>query len=129
MNFSGLLFNFTIGIEAILANKSRALLTSLGIIFGVAAVIAMLSIGAGAEREILQQMKEAGSNNIIIKPKTATPGDKSDEKVKKYSLGLSLRDAENIRVSLPGVTQVSPEIEMETGFLREGIKYTGKLVK
>ena len=60
-------FNFLIGLEALIANRFRAILTSLGIIFGVAAVIAMLAIGAGTEREILEQMKQIGSNNIIIK--------------------------------------------------------------
>ena len=51
------LLNFKIALEAIAANKLRALLTGLGIIFGVSAVIAMLAIGKGAQEEILRQIK------------------------------------------------------------------------
>src|ERR1700749_4074525 len=54
--------------EAVAHNKLRAGLTSLGILFGVASVIAMLAIGSGAEREILEQMKMLGANNIVITP-------------------------------------------------------------
>ena len=49
-------------------NRLRAALTSLGILFGVASVIAMLAIGKGAEQEILEQMRLLGSNNIVITP-------------------------------------------------------------
>ncbi len=124
-----LLFNIQVGVEAILTNKSRALLTSLGIIFGVAAVIAMLSIGAGAEREILKQMKEAGSNNIIIKPKTVVKDANSDQKLKnKYSPGLTLADAENIKKTIGEIQRMSPEIELELPFVRDGMKGSSKLV-
>ena len=55
-------------LAAVAHNKLRASLTSLGILFGVASVIAMLAIGNGAEQEILEQMKMLGANNIIITP-------------------------------------------------------------
>ena len=58
-----------IAFEAVLANKFRSMLTALGIIFGVAAVIAMMAIGNGAQQEILDQIKLVGVNNIIISPK------------------------------------------------------------
>ena len=48
--------NFIIALEALVSNRTRSLLTALGIIFGVAAVIAMLAIGKGAEQEILEQV-------------------------------------------------------------------------
>lgn len=63
-----LLANLYIAIDAVIANKLRSLLTALGIIFGVAAVIAMLAIGNGAQQEILEQIKLVGVNNIVIKP-------------------------------------------------------------
>jgi len=63
-----IIFNFLIAFEAIIQNKFRAFLTSLGIIFGVASVIAMLAIGNGARQEILSQMQLLGVNNIIVKP-------------------------------------------------------------
>jgi len=63
-----LLANLYIAISAVVANKVRSLLTALGIIFGVAAVIAMLAIGNGAQQEILNQIKLVGVNNIVVKP-------------------------------------------------------------
>ena len=62
------LANLYIAIEAVIANKMRSILTALGIIFGVAAVIAMLAIGNGAQEEILEQIKLVGVNNIVIEP-------------------------------------------------------------
>ena len=62
------LMNLDIAAEAVLANRMRSILTGLGIIFGVAAVIAMLAIGNGAQQEVLDQMKLVGVNNIVIKP-------------------------------------------------------------
>ena len=63
-----ILMNLYIAIEAVLANRMRSVLTALGIIFGVAAVIAMLAIGNGAQQEILEQIKLVGVNNIVIRP-------------------------------------------------------------
>ncbi|MFN3850413.1 MAG: ABC transporter permease [Spirosomataceae bacterium] len=130
-----LIFNFRVGVEALITNKLRAFLTSLGIIFGVAAVISMLAIGAGAEREILEQIKQVGSNNIVIKSKFNDPNkDNSDaskkdnKETKKFSPGLTIGDAENISETISAVSFVSPEIEIETSFMREGQKNTGKLI-
>ena len=61
-------FSMRTAIEAVGHNKLRASLTSLGILFGVASVIAMLAIGKGAEQEILEQMRLLGSNNIVVTP-------------------------------------------------------------
>lgn len=63
-----ILANLGIAFEAVVANKTRSFLTALGIIFGVAAVIAMLAIGNGAQQEILNQIKLVGVNNIVIEP-------------------------------------------------------------
>ena len=57
-----------IAVESIVSNKLKSMLTALGIIFGVAAVIAMLAIGKGAKQEIMEQMKMVGVNNILINP-------------------------------------------------------------
>ena len=61
--------NFKISLRELGANKMRTALTMLGIIFGVGAVIAMLSIGEGARQETLDQIKLLGTNNIIINTK------------------------------------------------------------
>src|SRR5512138_823120 len=63
-----ILFSVRTAAEAVGHNKLRAGLTSLGILFGVASVIAMLAIGKGAEQEILEQMRLLGSNNVMIAP-------------------------------------------------------------
>ena len=62
------LFNLYIAFDALMSNKLRSLLTGLGIIFGVAAVISMMAIGGGAQEEIMEQIKLVGVNNIVITP-------------------------------------------------------------
>lgn len=125
----------SISLEAVFTNKFRSILTALGIIFGVAAVIAMLAIGNGARQEILEQIKLVGLNNIIITPKITggnedSSGDEDDESKemsKKFSPGLTLKDADNIISSLPTVEKVSPEIVYTVPALRDGKKLTAKL--
>lgn len=119
----------TIALEAVITNKFRSVLTALGIIFGVAAVIAMMAIGNGARMEILEQIKLVGVNNIVILPLSdddAKNGDQEEEEgktlKKKYSPGLTLKDAENIRQSIPTVENVSPEVIYSTLAVREGKK-------
>ena len=119
----------SIAIEAVLANKFRSILTALGIIFGVAAVIAMMAIGNGAQKEILDQIKLVGVNNIIINPIEDYSGNgKSDDEEdmksvkKKYSPGLTLKDAESIAATIPTVKVVSPEVIYETFIINNGIR-------
>lgn len=133
MRFQRLIFNFKNGIEALLTNKARAFLTSLGIIFGVAAVIAMLAIGNGAEQEILEQMKQVGSNNIVIKPVVKTKDeqkqlDAGGSQHKKVITGLTMKDAINIEQTIPCIELLSTEAELQTLFVREGMKQNGKIV-
>jgi putative ABC transport system permease protein len=77
--------------EAVGHNRLRARLTSLGILFGVASVIAMLAIGKGAEQEILEQMRLLGSNNVVITPiveqKEEPARRREREEVKRFSPG------------------------------------------
>ncbi|HJQ19796.1 MAG TPA: ABC transporter permease [Gemmatimonadaceae bacterium] len=127
-------FSMRTAVEAVAHNKLRAGLTSLGILFGVASVIAMLAIGKGAEQEILEQMKLLGSNNIIVTPiieqkEGAAKDDEKDEKqVKKFSPGLSYADVEAIRTVVPNVETTSGEVVLNTNITREGRRRSGKLV-
>jgi putative ABC transport system permease protein len=127
-------YNLLIALEAIVQNRLRAFLTSLGIIFGVASVIAMLAIGKGAEQQILEQMKLLGTNNIIIQPvveqEEGTVADDESNKPqnKRFSPGLSLDDLEAIQEVLPSVYKATPEIIGDVLFVRNGIKKTGKLI-
>ncbi len=117
-----------IALDAVLANKFRSILTALGIIFGVAAVISMMAIGNGARQEILEQIKLVGVNNIMITPilDNSASADDSDEDGKtlkgKFSPGLTLKDAESIRQIIPTVVRVSPEVSYETHIIKDGIR-------
>jgi putative ABC transport system permease protein len=127
------LFSLRVAVEAVGHNKLRAGLTSLGILFGVASVIAMLAIGKGAEQEILAQMRLLGSNNIVITPlveqKEGSTKDEKDEKhVKRFTPGLSYADAEAIRRVVPNVESTSGEVVVNTTITREGHRRSGKLV-
>ncbi len=128
-----LLSNLLIAMEAVLANRIRSMLTALGIIFGVAAVIAMLAIGNGAQKEILEQIKLVGVNNIIIKPIVEqTEEDLSEEEEtneqKKFSTGLTLSDKNSIQKTVPGLASISPEILIDTHIIKGGIRRSAKLV-
>jgi len=128
-----LLANLYIAINAVIANKIRSLLTALGIIFGVAAVIAMLAIGNGAQQEILDQIKLVGVNNIVIKPIVEQQEEKVEEQVgqrekKKFSPGLTVRDVSSIESTIPGITKISPEIIIDTHVIRNGFRRSAKLV-
>jgi len=90
----------------LLRHKLRTLLTMLGIIFGVAAVISMLSIGAGAQAEALEVIDAMGLRNVIVRDKPIDPQDLYT--VRERSLGLSLRDAEGIRRVMPEIVASSP---------------------
>lgn len=128
-----LLANLYIAISAVIANKIRSLLTALGIIFGVAAVIAMLAIGNGAQQEILDQIKLVGVNNIVIKPIVEQKEEKIEEQTgkkekKKFSPGLTIRDIESIKSTIPGLSKMSPEISLDTYVIRNGYRRSAKLV-
>ncbi|HEY3933921.1 MAG TPA: ABC transporter permease [Gemmatimonadales bacterium] len=121
-------------LEAVAHNKLRAGLTSLGILFGVASVIAMLAIGRGAEQEILEQMRLLGSNNVIVTPvveqKEGQVKDDNNPKKdnKKFSPGLTYADAQAIASVIPDVDATSAEVVLNTTITREGSHRSGKLV-
>lgn len=121
-----------IAVESIISNKLKSMLTALGIIFGVAAVIAMLAIGKGAKQEIMEQMKMVGVNNILINPivqdESTSNSEDTEKQTKKFSRGLSLLDVDAIRETLPSVKRISPEISFNSVAMMNGVKYTAKLV-
>lgn len=120
-----------IALESILSNKLKSMLTALGIIFGVAAVISMLAIGNGAQQEILEQIKMVGVNNILISPIVQEKDASDDEgalQLNKFSRGLSLLDVDAIRSTIPAVKRISPEISFNSTIVLNGMRYTAKLV-
>ena len=128
MIFKKYFHDIVIGVEAIFANKLKSMLTALGIIFGVAAVISMMAIGNGAEQEILEQIKMVGVNNIIITPTNVSVdtetsnSDDTDEKAggKKFSKGLTLLDAEAIRSILPTIDKMSAVVTFNYSAIIDG---------
>ena len=125
-------FSAGTALEGLRHNRLRAALTSLGILFGVASVIAMLAIGKGAEQEILQQMVLLGANNVMVTPLVEqTEGPATDEpqkQVKKFSPGLTYADAQAIGRAIPDVAFTSAEIVYNTDVTREGRRRSGKAV-
>jgi putative ABC transport system permease protein len=98
-----------LGIKSLWMHKLRSTLTTLGIIFGVSSVIAMLAIGEGASRRAQEQIAQLGSRNIIVKtvpPPEETGVTSQNESMRIY--GLTYIDAERFRNSLPGVEVVVP---------------------
>jgi putative ABC transport system permease protein len=130
--YAHVLFSMRTALEAVGHNTLRAALTSLGILFGVASVIAMLAIGKGAEAEILEQMKLLGSNNVIITPlveqKEENAKDEGTKEPKKFSPGLTMHDAAAILSVVPNVNTASGEIVLQTLVTREGRRRSGKVV-
>ncbi len=112
-----------IGIEAIFANRVKSMLTALGIVFGVAAVISMMAIGKGAEQEILEQIKMVGVNNIVITPSTIE-SEGGDKKLagenQKYSKGLTLLDAQSMIEVIPTIDKISPVISGNYSIIIDG---------
>ena len=128
--------NFSEAVRVILANKVRTLLTSLGIIFGVAAVITMLAIGNGAEKEILAQLELVGVNNIVITPIPDEKDDNENEEGSesdaleaiRFSKGLDMLDVNSIKKNVPSVKSVSPEVVLETYVIKKGRQNPVKLI-
>jgi putative ABC transport system permease protein len=136
-----LVFSGRIAAEAVGHNTLRAGLTALGILFGVASVIAMLAIGNGAEREVLEQMQLLGANTIVITPVVAptdgagdgTSGSMGSGTAGKasptpFTPGLTALDAAAITGEITNVTATSSEVVLTRAITREGRDHAGTLV-
>jgi len=95
------------GLENLASHKLRSLLTMLGMIFGVAAVVAMLSIGAGAQQKVMAFIEQLGVRNLIVEAKEAR-NDQELQKVRKISPGLTLRDYQVIRQNVSDIKEATP---------------------
>ncbi|NND08000.1 MAG: FtsX-like permease family protein [Saprospiraceae bacterium] len=117
------ILNFKLALQGILQNKLRSILTALGIIFGVAAVIAMLGIGTGAKQSIVDQLSLIGANSIVVNAKMPNQNGRGGEEesedanpnidpdaLKGYTPGLSLADMDALRTIMPTTDKISPEI-------------------
>jgi putative ABC transport system permease protein len=110
-NISSLKRSVRLGVKSLWLHRLRSLLTALGIVFGVCSVIAMLAIGEGASYEAQEQIKNLGSQNIIVH--SVKPPDEqkvSDKASQSYVLqyGITYQDVKRIHATIPGVTVVLP---------------------
>jgi len=99
---------FQISFDSLVAHKLRTFLTMLGVIFGVGAVISMLSIGEGAKAEALEQISILGINNVIVNARPPDESMSSDQGLAR-SPGLTLADAENIATFSNLVANIVPQ--------------------
>ena len=106
---------FKIALKAIAANKLRSFLTALGIIIGVASVIAMLAIGQGSKRSIRQQISEMGSNMIMIHPGADMRGGVRQDPSEMQTLKIS--DFEALRDEARFITAISPSVNSSGQFV------------
>ncbi len=105
MNYTNLI---KIAKNALMRNKFRAFLTMLGIIIGVASVIAMLAIGQGSKKSIQDQMSSMGSNLVFIMPGSQQRG--GVMMGNSGSMSLKLADVEAIKQQCQDISAVSPEV-------------------
>lgn len=105
--------NIRLAIRGLIDHKFRSFLTMLGIIFGVASVITMLSIGEGAKLAAIAKYQDLGVNNIIIREKKLSD-DELEETRAKFSEGLSLQDASVIKEIVPGVVRTASQSEISS---------------
>ena len=96
-----------LALNALWRSRTRAMLTTLGVVIGVASVIAMVSVGAGAQQRIAAQLESMGTNSLVVRPGSVTRG--GVRTGAGTSTRLSRDDAEAI-TDLPGVIAVAPSI-------------------
>jgi putative ABC transport system permease protein len=101
--------NVLLGIENLLLHKLRSFLTMLGVVFGVGSVVAMLSVGEGASKEALAQIRKLGSNNIIISSIKSVEDDAATTQHSHMSIyGLTYEDQHRIAESFSHIDQTAP---------------------
>jgi putative ABC transport system permease protein len=110
-----------LGLSSLLLHKLRSFLTTLGVLFGVSSVIAMLAVGEGASVEAQDQIRQLGSQNVILRS-VKPPDDKvSNQQSRVLRYGLTHMDRERVSESFPGVRRVVPLLEVQ-GEVRNGAR-------
>jgi putative ABC transport system permease protein len=99
--------DLSLGLQNLLLHRLRSLLTMLGMIFGVAAVVSMLSIGAGARQKVMAFIEQMGVRNLIVEAKETTEW-QAHQKIRKISPGLTLQDYRMILDDVGDIVVSSP---------------------
>ncbi|MBP7276286.1 MAG: ABC transporter permease, partial [Kiritimatiellae bacterium] len=100
MNFShmGVVNNLRMGFHDLMLHRARALLTTLGVVFGVGSVIAMLAIGEGAGEQAMRQIRSLGSENILIRSQPPAEESGSAESRGRASVyGITYEDVDRLQ--------------------------------
>jgi putative ABC transport system permease protein len=101
--------NVRLGVKNLWLHRLRSLLTMLGVVFGVASVVAMLAVGEGASAHALDQIRRLGSNNLILTSVKPAEDEASGQQRSWMSIyGLTYEDEERIRDTIPGVRRTVP---------------------
>ncbi|RPJ80245.1 MAG: FtsX-like permease family protein, partial [Acidobacteria bacterium] len=132
MNFFGIERTIKLGLKSLWMHRLRSGLTTLGIVFGVSSVIAMLAIGEGASREAQDAIARLGSQNLIVET-VEPPKERADSgparRVRRY--GLTYKDVEAIHNTVPNVEVVVPirELDQEARYLsrKVSVKIVGSV--
>jgi putative ABC transport system permease protein len=118
-----------LGLGNLLRHKLRSLLTALGIIFGVAAVITMVAIGEGSKQQVLARIELLGARNIIIRsqrpPESAQMGG-GQQRGRSMRYGITRDDYRVILSSFPGAEAIVPLKEFGSQILRENLRQTSQ---
>ncbi|RMH02569.1 MAG: ABC transporter permease [Planctomycetota bacterium] len=112
MLHSPVLRSVRLGIKSLLLHKLRSLLTTLGVLFGVSSVVAMLAIGEGASAEAQEQIKQLGSQNVILRSVKPPEDLVSNQSTRVSSYGLTRLDFERIIDTFPWVRRAVPVREL-----------------
>ena len=115
--------NIWLGIENLLLHKLRSFLTMLGVVFGVGSVVAMLSVGEGASKEALEQIRRLGSNNIIISSRKSAEEEATSTEHSHMSIyGLTYEDYQRIAASFSNIQRAAPvKLTRKDSRLRERV--------
>jgi len=107
---------FLIGFEGLLVHKVRSMLSILGIIFGVASVVAVLAVVGGARKEVLKKMEALGTNNIIIKKQDFDEKIEKQKEIRRLTNGLALSDIEALK-TIDHIEIIAPFIKSRSNIL------------
>jgi putative ABC transport system permease protein len=120
--FIFLIETFTLGLKNLRLHKLRSLLTALGIIFGVAAVIIMVAIGEGSKQAALEQVRQLGADNILVrseKPPESNEASQRAQRILEY--GIKRADYERLK-TIPGIKTIVPVRNTEQKVIRGTVR-------
>jgi putative ABC transport system permease protein len=117
-----------LGLKSIGVHRLRSTLTIMGIVLGVASVIVMLSVGEAARYQAIQQIKDLGASNIIVRSVKPTEDKKQDQQRFLLQYGVTSEDVDRILTTVPSVVSVTPLREFRKDIRHLDLKIDGRVV-